>query len=81
MNKNGFEIRLEVMKMAKEMLDHQYAESSNVYWTAINTMAENWNKSVEELVEQTKAVKPVMYTPQEIVEKAQELYSFVSKKD
>jgi hypothetical protein len=81
MNKNGFEIRLEVMKMAKEMLDHQYAESSNAYWTAINTMAENWNKSVEELVEQTKAVKPVMYTPQEIVEKAQELYNFVSKKD
>lgn len=81
MTKNGFEIRLEVLKMAKEMMDHQYAEASNAYWNTINSMAESWNKSAAELVEQTKSMQPKMYTPQEVMEKAQELYGFVAKKD
>jgi hypothetical protein len=81
MNKNGFEIRLEVLKMAKEMLDQQYSEASNVYWTTINNMAETWNKSASELIEQTQAMKPMMYSPEDIMKKAQELYGFVSKKD
>lgn len=81
MSKNGFEIRLEVLKMAKEMMDQQYSESSNAYWTTINTMAENWNKSVVDLIEQTKEMQPKMYTPEDIAKKAQELYSFVSKRD
>ena len=80
MNKNGFEIRLEVLKMAKEMMDQQYGEASNAYWNACNKLAENWNKSASELVEQTLNMKPAMYTPSEIMAKAQELYSFVEKK-
>jgi hypothetical protein len=79
--KNGFEIRLEVLKMAKEMMDRQYQESSTAYWSTISSAAEHWNKSVQELVKQTQDMKPVMYTPAEIMERAQELYSFVSKKD
>jgi hypothetical protein len=80
-SKNGFEIRLEVLKMAKEMMEQQYHASSNAYWTSIESLAKNWNKSAEELVEQTKNMKPEMYTPAEIMSKAQELYGFVSKKD
>jgi hypothetical protein len=79
-SKNGFEIRLEVLKMAKEMMDRQYDETSNAYWTAINNLAENWNKSATELVEQTKTMKPTMYSPAEMMEKAQELYTFVSSR-
>jgi hypothetical protein len=81
MTKNGFEIRLEVLKMAKEMMDQHYKETSNAYWTAINSMAESWNKSAAELIEQTAAMQPKMYTPQELMEKAQQLYGFVEKKD
>lgn len=80
-NKNGFEIRLEVLKMAKEMLDQQYSEASNAYWNTIQTAADKWNNSVEELVKHTQELKPVMYTPAEIMAKAQELYGFVAKKD
>lgn len=80
-NKNGFEIRLEVLKMAKEMMDQQYATASSAYWDTIRGLSENWNKSAAELVKQTESMKPVMYTPAEIMEKAQELYSFISKKD
>ena len=79
--KNGFEIRLEVLKMAKEMLDQQYQDASNAYWSIIHSTAEKWNKSIEDLVEQTQDMKPVMYSPTEIMEKAQELYSFVAKKE
>ena len=79
-SKNGFEIRLEVLKMAKEMMDRQYDETSNAYWTTINTLAESWNKSASELVEQTKTMKPTMYSPAEMMEKAQELYTFVSSR-
>jgi hypothetical protein len=81
MNKNGFEIRLEVLKMAKEMMDQQYNDATNAYWSMLNTAAEKWNSSVEDLVKQTQDVKPMMYTPAEMMEKAQELYSFVSKKE
>lgn len=80
-NKNGFEIRLEVLKMAKEMMDQQYSEASNAYWSACSNLAETWNKSAAELIEQTQSMKPVMYTPTDIMNKAQELYSFVAKKD
>ncbi len=79
-NKNGFEIRLEVLKMAKEMMDHQYSEASNLYWTSVQNLADKWNKSAAELIEQTQTMKPTMYTPAEMMEKANELYSFVSSR-
>ena len=81
MNKNGFEIRLEVLRMAKEMMDQQYNDSTNAYWGMINSAAENWNKSIEDLVKQTQDLKPAMYSPADMMLKAQELYSFVAKKD
>lgn len=80
-SKNGFEIRLEVLRMAKEMMDQQYNDASNAYWTAVNGLAASWNKSASELIEQTSSMKPVMYSPEDIMKKAQELYGFVVKKD
>jgi len=79
-SKNGFEIRLEVLKMAKEMMDRQYDEASNGYWNTINNLAESWNKSASELIEQTSSMRPAMYSPSEMMEKAQELYTFVSSR-
>jgi len=82
--KNPFEIRLEVLKMAKEMMDTQYSDSMNAWWSIVNSYAENHNKAVHEILEDTKELmtaKPSMYTPEEIMKKAQELYGFVSKKD
>lgn len=81
MNKNPFEIRLELLKMAKDMMDRQYDEASNAYWSAINAYSEKWNTSVEELVKRTQELKPPAYTPKEMMEKAKELYTFVSTKE
>lgn len=82
MNKNAYEIRLDILKMAKEMADQQYHEASTLYWNTISSMAAAWNKNAEDLVEQTLAQKPQMYSTSEIMEKAQQLYGFVvDKKD
>lgn len=80
-NKTPFEIRLEVLKMAKEMMDQQYNDSNTAYWGMINSAAEKWNKSIEDLVKQTQDLKPAMYTPADMMSKAQELYGFVTKRD
>jgi hypothetical protein len=81
MSKNGFEIRLDVLKMAKEMIDQQYNESMHTYWNTIESESKHWNKSVSDVITQSKFVKPSMYSLKEMMDSAQELYSFVSKKD
>ena len=81
-NKNAYEIRLEVLKMAKEMMDQNYNDASSVWWNMANSYAEAANKSTSDFLKQSEELmksKPIMYTPDEIMKKAQELYSFVSK--
>jgi ferritin-like metal-binding protein YciE len=83
-NKNPFEIRLEVLKMAKEMMDNHYNESMNAWWSMVTKYTEEQNKTVDQVLKQTEELmttKPSMYTPKDIMEKAQELYGFVTKKD
>jgi hypothetical protein len=83
-NKNPFEIRLEVLKMAKEMMDTNYQDAMNGWWNLVNVYAETANKTTEEFLNQSQEMmkaKPEMYTPAQMMEKAQELYSFVTKKD
>ena len=80
-NKNPFEIRLELLKMAQEMAYRAYSESVNSYWSIMNDSVEAANKSTKEMLEQYKEYLPDMYTPREVMEKAEELYKFVTKKD
>ena len=71
-NKNPFEIRAEMLQLAKEYMDQQY--HMNIQFA-------------ERLMEQNKqtaydfkdAYK--MYSMDELMEKAKELYGFVSRKD
>ena len=72
MNKNPFEIRAEMLKLAKDYMDQQY--HMNIQF-AENMMAEG-KKTAEELKEMYK-----MYSVEDLMEKAKEMYSFVSKKD
>lgn len=83
-SKNPYEIRLEVMKMAKDMMDANYNDSMNAWWTVVSNYADRHGMMVDELVkssEELMKTKPIMYTPKDIMDKAQELYGFVSKKD
>jgi ABC-type transporter lipoprotein component MlaA len=71
-NKNPFEIRADMLQLAKEYMDQQY--HMNIQFA--ENMMEQGKKTVEEVKESYK-----MYSMDELMEKAKEMYSFVSKKD
>lgn len=71
-NKNPFEIRTEMLQLAKDYMDQQYQMNVNFAQQAV----EEGKKTLEEVQEVYK-----MYSMEELMEKAKEMYSFVSKKD
>lgn len=81
MSKNPFEIRLELLKMAKEMADQQMDMTNNAYWAMVNTYAEQANKTVEEVMKATEHLKAQMYTPADLMAKANELATFINNKE
>jgi hypothetical protein len=76
-NKSPFELRFDVLKMAKDLMDQQYEIANQQYWAMVN-QAEKNSQDVKEVFEK---YTPKMYQPQEIMSKAEELYKFVTKKD
>ena len=71
-NKNPFEIRAEMLQLAKEYMDQQ--QSLNMSFA--KNMVEAGRKSAEEVQQAYQ-----MYSMEDLMEKAKEMYSFVSKKD
>ncbi len=71
-NKNPFEIRSEMLQLAKEYMDQQ--QSLNMAFA--ENMVEAGRKSAEEVQQAYQ-----MYSMEDLMEKAKEMYSFVSKKD
>ena len=71
-HKNPFEIRSDMIALAKQYLDKQYELNVQL----ANDMFEQGKKSYEEVQEAYK-----MYSIEEVIEKAQQMYSFVSTKD
>jgi len=76
MSKNPFEIRAEMLKLAKDYMDQQYHMNIQFYE---NLIAEG-KKTREEIEANLKEVYK-MYSMEELMEKAKEMYSFVSTKD
>ncbi len=71
-NKNPFEIRADMLGLAKDYMDQQYHMNVQL----MNDMYEQGNKTYEEVQDAYK-----MYSMEELMVKAKELYSFVSNKD
>ena len=76
-SKNPFELRFDTLAMAKEMLDRQY----DMAQTQMFEMLEQARTQQKDLQEVFEKYTPKMHQPQEIMEKAEELYKFVTKKD
>lgn len=70
-NKNPFELRTEILEMAKDYMDKQ--TQMNVDFTA--KMFEAGQKTAEELKEAMTS-----YTMDDLMDKAKEMYNFVSEK-
>jgi hypothetical protein len=67
-NKNPFEIRADILAMAKDYMDKQVELNTTLF----TQMMEAGKKTIDEC--------PKMYTMEELQEKAKEMYSFVSDK-
>ncbi len=74
--KNPFEIRTEILTMAKEYMDRQYEIS---FQFAHQAFIESVNAG-KVAVDAWSQYVPKMYTIKELMEKAQELYGFVNTK-
>lgn len=71
-NKNPFEIRADMIKLAKDYMDAQHELNIQL----MNDMYEQGKKTYEEVQEAYK-----MYSMDELMSKAKEMYAFVSTKD
>ena len=73
---NPYQIRTDILAMAKEMLDKQYDMQMNLAHQAMDMYKEN----AEEALEAYKKYVPKSITPEEIKAQAERLYEFVSEK-
>ena len=76
-NKNPFELRFDVLRMAKEMMDQQYNVAQQQFYQMVDQAREQ-NKDIQDIFEK---YTPKMYQPKEIMDKADELYKFITKRD
>lgn len=76
-NKTPYEIRLEVLQMAKDHLEATFKAQCDFALQMANVLVAANKATVDEL----KNLQPVGYTIDDITKKAVELYAFVLKKD
>lgn len=76
-NKNAFELRTDILAMAKDYMDQQQTLTMEFGKRAFQS-ALDAQKVTEEA---WKSYVPPMYTIEDLMNKAQEMYSFVNKKD
>lgn len=74
---NPYQIRTDVLAMAKDMMDKQYDIQMKIAQSAFDAQKEN----AELAIEAWQKYIPKMYTPEEVMAKAKELYSFVTDKE
>jgi hypothetical protein len=76
-NKNPYELRYDVLVMAKEMADKHYDTQSQLAWHAVELYKENAEKALEAW---DKYI-PKALSPDDIRQNAEKLYMFVMNKD
>jgi hypothetical protein len=76
-SKTPYEIRLEILQMAKEQLDAQFHRNCDFATTMMQALI-NANKAT---VDEMSKLVPKMYGIDELTAKAVEMYAFILKKD
>ena len=77
MSKTPYEIRFDLLNMAKDMLDRQYEQSVTMAWQAFEKASE----TNQTLYKEYEKYIPKMFTPEEIINQAERLQGFINKKD
>jgi len=81
MSKTPFEIRLEVLQMAKEYLDKVHTTNVEFAKDAFYKTSQIQNITVEEAKKLIEQFIPAQYTTDELMKQAQAMYAFIMKKD
>ena len=76
MSKNPYEIRLETLRMAKEMADTEFCLQQDFMYRMMDQAMEKR----EDIKQAYDKYVPNMYKPDEIIQRATELYRYVSEK-
>jgi hypothetical protein len=76
-NKTPFEVRLDILKMAQEMLDREQVNKQAQFYAKLETLrASNEDpKTINVFIDENS---PKMYDPSEVVARSSALYSFVN---
>ena len=76
-NKTPYEVRLDILKMAQEMLDREQVNKQNEFFAKLETLrASNEDpKSINAFID---ANSPKMYEPSDVVARSSALYAFVN---
>ena len=76
MSRNAYEIRLETLRMAKEMADTQFCVEQDIMYRMIDQGVEK-RQDIEDVI---KEHTPMMYQPVDLIETANKLYAYVGEK-
>jgi hypothetical protein len=73
---NPYQIRSDILAMAKEMLDKQY----DMQMTLAHQAMELYKENAEQALDAYQRYVPKAITPEEVKAQAEKLYEFVSEK-
>lgn len=77
-NKTPYEVRLDILKMAQEMLDREKQIEENKYIAKLEILRADKSHSFNELNKFIEDNAPKMYDPSEVVARSSALYAFVN---
>lgn len=77
MSKTPFEVRLDVMKMAQDMLEQNYNKKNQEYQDRLQILRSS-NATPKTIEEYINKQSPKMYSADELITTAQSLISFVN---
>jgi hypothetical protein len=80
MNKNPFEVRLDVLKMAQEMLETEHRTKELKFREKVETMRSSEQVPVNDILDFIDTNSPTPYTPEDVVARSSALYGFVNDK-
>jgi hypothetical protein len=78
MNKNPFEVRLDILKMAQEMLESEQRSKEIKFREKVDTMRVMHKGNEEHVIGFIDQSAPAPYTPEDVVTRASSLYNFVA---
>ncbi len=79
-NKNPYEVRLDVLQMAKDMLMAEQNQATQLYASDLSALTQSGANAalISEFTTSARATLPKPFTDADVIAKASSLYSFVN---